>query len=321
MLEYDFPCMARIGTRERACMFEADSAEERMDVDITRSGLTAVLVLLAATAEAADPWDITTDYWSVGRTEEHWTVDERFPGTKILLGGRYSMARRVGEERVRDCDCGPLAAPEYMLWTVGGDLQWGLGESEIERGAVFFTPWAARRTLVPEEPGFSASHETLELGSVLISKDDPLGIESYVEITAARVARIWAFGSSASAWRFTVGANLSGGYAWAESTTDAYRDVSNMIVGTWAKGTATHRRFGTLYLEQRVVNGWTFSSPARGGSVSREARARFGYLRELGRCLNLELFAEKRSFNFADPDGANLYTKSKRVGVQLACTL
>lgn len=157
---------------------------------------------------------------------------------------------------------------------------------------------------------------------IRVAEDEPLGIESYVELTVARGSRTWAYRrSSSSPWMMTIGLNVSGGYAWSDSANDSFQDVSNPIVGTWVKGTVSRGRWGTIYLEQRVVNGWTFSSPARGGSVSREARARFGYLRELGRCLNLELFAEKRSFNFADPDGANLYTKSKRVGVQLACTL
>jgi hypothetical protein len=77
-----------------------------------------------------------------------------------------------------------------------------------------------------------------------------------------------------------------------------------------------------VYLEQRVVNGWTFSSPAAGGPVARSAVARFGYFNgPRHRCLKFELFAEKRSFNFADPDAPNLYTKAKRLGVEVSCSL
>src|SRR5690606_7761837 len=92
-------------------------------------------------------------------------------------------------------------------------------------------------------------------------------------------------------------------------------------IGSWGKGTVSRERWGSFYIEQRVVNGWTFSSPARGGSVQREAHARAGYTNRLRGCLDIEVFAEKRSFNFADPNLADLYTKSKRVGAALSCTL
>ena len=154
-----------------------------------------------------------------------------------------------------------------------------------------------------------------------VSQDEPLGIESYIELTAARIARTWAFQPSESPWRFTVGANLGGGYAWAESTDERYRDISNMIVATWAKGTVSRGRRGSIYLEQRVENGWTFSSPARGGPVSRAAVARVGYANRPFELTGFELFAEKRSFNFADPDGPSLYTKAKRVGIEVSCVL
>jgi hypothetical protein len=265
-------------------------------------------LLLSPAVRAADPWDISEDFWGVMRAGEHWTVDERFPGTKLGVAGRYSMHRRTDD------------ATEHMLVTLGGHLQWGKGETALEYGSAFVTPWAVKRTFATDPARFAATHETLELGVVQLGKDEPLGIESYAEITAARVARVWAFAPADSPWRFTVGANLSGGFAWAESTEQAYRDVSNLIVGTWGKGTVTHRRWGTVYLEQRVVNGWTFSSPARAGPVSRAAVARFGYTnRWFDACLEIELFAEKRSFNFADPDSPNLYTKAKRVGVEISC--
>jgi hypothetical protein len=74
-----------------------------------------------------------------------------------------------------------------------------------------------------------------------------------------------------------------------------------------------------LYLEQGVVKCFTLSSPARGGSVSREARLRGGYLNRFYRCLTVDLFFDKRSFNFADPNLVDLYTKSRRVGAKLGC--
>jgi hypothetical protein len=37
-------------------------------------------------------------------------------------------------------------------------------------------------------------------------------------------------------------------------------------------------------------------------------------------CLSAEVFAEKRSFNFTDLHLTDLYTSSKRVGVEISCT-
>src|SRR5690606_18341549 len=144
---------------------------------------------------------------------------------------------------------------------------------------------------------------------------------SYVELSVARGSRTWAYTPAASPWRFTFAVNGSAGFAWAESTEETFREVSNMTIGTWGQGTVSRGRWGTFYVEQRVVNGWTFSSPSAGGSVSREARARAGYRNHLRGCLNIELFAEKRSFNFTGPRLLDLYTKSKRVGIAVSCEL
>ena len=207
-----------------------------------------------------------------------------------------------------------------MIGTFGGHLQWGQGESDVDYGTASFTSWAWKRDL-SADAAHEPPRETLELGAVKVSQDEPLGIESYIELTAARIARTWAFQPSESPWRFTVGANLGGGYAWAESTDERYIIV-DIIVATWAKGTVSRGRWGSIYLEQRVENGWTFSSPARGGPVSRAAVAGVGYAnRPFEGCLGFELFAEKRSFNFADPDGPSLYTKAKRVGIEVSCVL
>ena len=80
-----------------------------------------------------------------------------------------------------------------------------------------------------------------------------------------------------------------------------------------------HDTLGMIYTDDRVVVGYTLGSPAHGGPTSREARIRFGYFNQFYRCLALDLFFEKRSFNFADAVQPDLYTKSKRTGVELAC--
>jgi hypothetical protein len=113
---------------------------------------------------------------------------------------------------------------------------------------------------------------------------------------------------------------MSGGYSWADSVDETYQEVSNLIVGSALRASVAHEGWGDVYLQQRVVNGFTVSSPARGGAVSREARFRFGYTRRMSNCLVMDLFVEKRSFNFSDPQLPDLYTKSRRIGAELGCS-
>jgi hypothetical protein len=281
--------------------------------------LTAALFM--SPLYAADIWDVGEDFWSAAVFDENWTVDEDFPGTKLMFGGRYVLRRSQGQPRTPKCPCEPLPAPELLVGTLAGQLQFGAGESDIEYGFVSLTPWAWRRDVAHGDGVRVPPRETLELGVIMVSKDEPLGVEFYSELTAARIARTWTFQRPASPWRYSLGANLSGGYAWAESTDENYRDVSNLTAGTWARGTIGRDKWGTIYVEQRVVNGWTFSSPDHGGVVSRSAAFRFGYTnRPFEGCFGIELFSEKRSFNFADPDGPNLYTKARRFGVELSCS-
>ena len=208
-----------------------------------------------------------------------------------------------------------------MFGTISAHLQWGEGETALEYAMLSFGSLAYQREFDAPDTSFRPIRDTLEWGVFKGGKDDPLGVDSYAELTIVRAGRTWQYRlSDQSPWQFTLGVNLSTGYAWADSFNDTYRDVSNPIVGSWVKGTVNRQRWGEIYLEQRVSNGFTFSSPARGGSVSREARARFGYLNRLYRCLTIDLFSEKRSFNFSDPDLPDLYTKSKRVGLELSCT-
>ena len=58
-------------------------------------------------------------------------------------------------------------------------------------------------------------------------------------------------------------------------------------------------------------------------STRTSSRVRFGYIVRAYRCLTLDLFIEKRSFNFADAVDPNLYTKSKskskRIGGEISC--
>jgi hypothetical protein len=291
---------------------------ERACASLARA-IASLALAFAPCLHAADPWDLSERYVGGSVADADWTIDESFPGTKLILEGRYYFLSGPGKPRERSCECEPAPTPLRMLGTLAGQLQWGKGETGLEYGTVWLTALASQRVFETPGEGLRPMRDTLEWGALRVAKDDPLGIDSYVELNIARVSRTWRYPLRDSPWTFTVGLNVSGGYAWADSTDPTYRGVSSPILGTWFKGTVARAGWGQIYLEQRVVNGWTFSSPAAGGAVTREARARFGYIAKSRRCLQLEVYAEKRSFNFTDSQIDDLYTASKRIGVELDC--
>jgi hypothetical protein len=277
-------------------------------------------VLFATLSSAADPWNVNENFVSFAVADAHWTIDEVFPGTKLIFDGQYSIRRGPGEPPERGCDCEVAATSERMVGTFAAHLQWGEGESALEYTRLSFTSWASQTEYELVARALRRVRDTTEWGVIQGGFDDPLGVNSYAELTAVRRGWTWGYKlSDESPWLFTMAVNVSGGYAWADSIDPTYREISNPIVGTWGNLTVDHERWGRLYLTQRVVNGFTLSSPAAGGPVSREARARFGYFRQFSRCLTIDVFGEKRSFNFSDPVLPDLYTKSKRVGLEVGC--
>jgi hypothetical protein len=210
---------------------------------------------LTGRAYAEDPWDISEDFVAGSIADEAWTVDEDFfPGTKLVISGRYSVRRDERPGRPPSCACEPLPPAERLLVTIGGHLQWDAGGSDVEFGSLSVTAWSKDQVLDTSEKRLEPLRDTLEVGVVQIGKDEALGMESYVEVDAARAARTWVMERAESPWRFTVGVTISGGFAWAESTNPTYADISNLTLGTWAKGTVSRARWGTMYLEQRVAN-------------------------------------------------------------------
>ena len=286
-----------------------------------RTTCAIVLGVLFATAlPAADPWNINENFVGFAIADADWTIDKVFPGTKLIFDGQYSIRRGPGKPSTRDCECEPPPIPDRMLGTIGAHLQWGEGETGLEYAYFSGTALAYQRNFDPVGAKFRPVRDTLEFGNVRGGFDDPLGIDSYAEVNLVRGGRTWGYKlSDQSPWLFTLGIKVSVGYAWADSFDPTYQDVSNPTIGTWVNGTIKRERWGELYIEQGVVNGFTLSSPARGGSVSREAVFRFGYFNQFHRCLTVDLFVDKRSFNFSDPNLVDLYTKSRRTGVELGC--
>ena len=137
-----------------------------------------------------------------------------------------------------------------------------------------------QRNFPAEQLGWEPLRDTLELGAALAGRDDALGINSYTEITLARAGGTWGWMPESRKFLVMAGVGLSTGYAWGESTRPEYADVSNPIIGSWTTLGIAWPDWGNLYVEQHVINGFTFSD-----------------------------------FSLQD-----LYTKARRVGVELGCS-
>jgi hypothetical protein len=206
------------------------------------------------------------------------------------------------------------------LWAVANaHLQTGLGETGLEYAIVSVAPWSIQTTYErdPAKRKMQTQRDEVEIGALLFSFDDPLGIDSYTELMLARAGRIWAYKkSAASPYTFTFGLKASLGWAWAESKTPGYKDVSNAIFGGWIHLAFGHDKYGKVYTHDRVVPGFTLGRPDR-NPTTREARIRVGYFNKVYRGLTVDVFLEKRSFSFADPVLEDRYTMSKRYGVEI----
>lgn len=272
-----------------------------------------------ATMTHGDPWNVTQNFLSVSVADANWTINEDFPGTKLIFDGRYALRKEIVEPKTKDCDCAVPPPKQRVIGALRGHLQWGEGETALEYARLSFSAVADQRDYAAVPGRLTAVRDMYEWGVVQGGKDDPLGVDYYGELVLARFARTWARAPRSSPWWVILGLEGSVGYSWSESDNEFYESVSNPIVGTSVRASLNRSGMGSIYLQQRIINGFGFSSPARSGAVSREARFRFGYLHRFNSCLALDLFVEKRSFNFSDPQLPDLYTKSKRVGAALAC--
>jgi hypothetical protein len=265
-----------------------------------------------------DTWDINENYFGGSVAYEDWTINDEFPGAKFELHGRYSFHRSEMDREVADCPCNPPPpAPFRMMGTVAATAQWG--EHDLERAYVGVSAYSLQRNFEAIGGGWRPLRDSLELGVVVHGRDDPLGLDSYTEITLARVGRTWGWIPREKPYILFAGFGVSTGYAWADSVSDEYNDVSNPILGGWVTVGISRPGWGKIYVEQRAVNGFQFSSPSAGGSTSREARFRFGLMKKITGCMTLELYIDKRSFNFSDHRLSDLYSKAKRTGAELGC--
>jgi hypothetical protein len=272
------------------------------------------LIVISSALAGEWEWDLRENAVTLGIADADWAISKDFQGTKLLLDAHYVFKQAPGEQRDSH------RFPEKFIGVVDVDLQWGTGDTSLEIGKLTLTPYAMQWDIRRDtDRKLTAVLDQAEFGVIQYSFDDPLGIDSYTELTIARVGRTWNYKwSKESAFNVVFGLKVSTGWAWAESIAPQYSDVSNPFTGFGATLGLAHDKWGMIYTDDRIVAGYTLGSPT-GESISREARIRFGYYKQFYRCLVLDVFLEKRSFNFADANLPDLYTKSKRTGAEIGC--
>jgi len=288
-----------------------------LDARSTECPMKKIVLLFASTlfttpAALADNWDLGQNDLSIGIADVDWTVSPTFHGTKLLLGGRYVFARE------------PAAAykqPDAEILKFRLDLtdfQIGDSSTDLEYAVLGFTYWTYQNKKDYKTAGrFNTVRDQLELGEIKASSDDNLGVDYYYELNAGRIGRFWAYKwSDNSPFKITFGLNGSLGWAWASSKDPRYADISNPTMGIGNVFIFEHERWGQFYVDSRVISGYTFGEPK--STTSREANARFGIRKDFANNLALDIFGEKRSFHYAAFDIPDLYTKARRLGVELA---
>jgi hypothetical protein len=267
--------------------------------------------LLATTAAIADNWDLGQNSVQVGIGDVDWTVSPDFHGTKLLLGARYAFSREAAT--AYDQPNAEILKYRFDL----ADFQVGDSDTDLEYAVLDFTYWTFQSKTEQTKVGrFSTERTQLELGQIKASFDDNLGVDYYYELNAGRIGRFWAYKrSEGSPFTITLGLSGSLGWAWANSKDPRYADVSNPTVGIWNVLIFGHERWGQFYVDSRVISGYTFGEPK--STASREANARFGIRRDFANNLALDFFGEKRSFHYAAFDIPDLYTKVRRIALEL----
>ena len=260
-------------------------------------------------------WDFDRMFVSMGGADQAWTIDDKFTGTRAIVDARFTIHRKMLEaQKTEDC-CPPPSPAQRLIGVLDGDFQFGDSDTDMEYLILAATPLGYQRNTELKGKKFMVTRDTLEFGRFLYSYDDPLGVDYNTEFHLARGGRTWGYKlSDESPWSVTLGIKVSLGWAWASSIAPQYQDVSNPILGGWFLLNLNHERWGKLYTDQRLVEGFQFRSPSVKEPSSREAVVRAGYIKRFSSGWIIDLFAEKRSFTFEVSTLPTLYTKGRRLG-------
>ena len=278
-------------------------------------GLIVVFILFPVTPAFAEIWDIREKSLGTAIAYEDKTTDTDFEGTKLFLDGSYFFNSKVGETSDKRKCCTLPSQPEYYYGVLDAQLRFGLDGTGLEYVLLDFSPWATvYKPSVKTDNKLRATGDLIKYGAVRFISDDPLEVDSYLELSLFRAGRtgIYQWNKESPA-AITGGVLLVTGWSWAETKISGYSDVSNPFVGIAFNLAWEHDRWGSIYTNNRFVNGFSFSNPSRGHPMVREARVTFGFKKQLSDSLWLDIVGEKKSFYFDEGGLPGLYTMSRSV--------
>ena len=270
----------------------------------------SLIAFVISPAAYADKWGLGGNSISLGIADVGWTIDEKYRGKKVLFDARFVINEGGGEINAQ-------ANEGKLKNIINVHLQIGDSSSKLDYYIFEYTFLATQKESKLKPGKMQAVRDQLEWAKLLISEDKTLGVNYNYELTLARIGRTWAYKSSnESNVTYGLGLNGSIGAAWADSVDQRYAKVSNPTTGFWNNFFIKHKKIGMFYIDSRVVAGYTFGEPK--STTSREANARFGYSKTFNQQLTLNIFGEKRSYHFAAFSIPDLYTKTKRIAVDVA---
>lgn len=281
--------------------------------------ITSAALLLAPVADA-ELGDMSERSFGAAIAQEDKASDPKFNGTKLFIDGRYFFNSKKGEVSERRKCCALPAKPEYYYGLLEGQLRFSFEGEGLEYVMLDFTPWAALYEPTIENPNnLRATADGIKLGAVRFVSDDPLEVDYYLELSLFRAGRNGIYQwNRESPQAITGGVMLLTGWSWAETRVQGYSEVSNPFVGILFNLAWEHDRWGSVYMDNRFVNGFSFSNPSRGHPMVREARVAIGYLKQMSDNLWLDIYGEKKSFYFDEGGLPGLYRMSRAVAADLS---
>ena len=164
--------------------------------------LLAASLVITSTVHA-DNWDLGQNSLTVGVGDVDWTIDPKFHGTKLLLGGRYIFKREAGTA-YKEPDAENL---KYRIDLQ--DFQVGDSETDLEYVVAGFTYWTYQnKKEFASAKRFNTVRDQLELLQFNAGFDDSLGVDYYYELNAGKIGRFWAYKwSDNSPFKITFGLN------------------------------------------------------------------------------------------------------------------
>jgi len=281
--------------------------------------ISSILVIGIYTLPAsAETWNLKNISIGVMLGDEERTKNKSLEGRKIVLDGRYVIHSEEHKNSDRPLCCSRQSKRDIFIGLIDTQMRISADGDNLQYLRLGFTPWATQiKPLYEDSENLRTERDMLELFAIRYITDDLLEVDYYTELAVLRAARLGTYNWSDSAFTAIFGMQVSTGWAWAESKDKTYGNVSNPFAGIYYNVALEHETWGKIYTTQRFVNGFSFSSPARGHPTAREAQVRAGYLKKLGDHSSIDIFIEKRSFNFIDGGLPALYTKSGSAGVEL----